>query len=393
VNESVRKEIHFKFEGRRFVAREGDTVAEALIRNGIKVFSLSNRYIRPRGYFCGDGTCNQCMMNIDGNNALACRTIIKENMNINRNVPKIKKLNSLSFLIHIPFIIYFMKNKLLKNKKIISRAIETNFSTDILIIGSGDSGISAFNTLKKLGINTILVSDFFPKDFNYSDYTINAKVFLIDDMVAYSSNSENLIKIKAKKIILATGSKNTDVVFENNDLPGIMTFQAFRRIILKGIIPGKEAVIIGSSGEEEKIANYIENHGIEIKGIVSKIPKVSKYKYFYYYEVEKAYGYSSIKKLKIKKGIFERILKCDLVILSDKTKNIDLIFNSKINYLKDKNSFFPVRNEDLSISDNIYYCSGFSENESIIEGQKAAMNALKSLSGGENENNVQIDGY
>ena len=41
--------IHFSFDGRMLSARQGDTVASALLANGIEVVGRSFKYHRPRG--------------------------------------------------------------------------------------------------------------------------------------------------------------------------------------------------------------------------------------------------------------------------------------------------------------------------------------------------------
>jgi len=62
----VSSEVTFLFEGRPVRACEGDTVAAALIRGGVRVFGRSSKYHRPRGYRCGRGHCSSCAMRVDG---------------------------------------------------------------------------------------------------------------------------------------------------------------------------------------------------------------------------------------------------------------------------------------------------------------------------------------
>src|SRR5437588_7386215 len=62
-------------------AQEGDTVAAALLRAGITTFTRSIKYHRPRGPFCLQGSCGQCLMRIDGApSLLACRVLAEEGM-------------------------------------------------------------------------------------------------------------------------------------------------------------------------------------------------------------------------------------------------------------------------------------------------------------------------
>lgn len=69
--------------------RAGDTIAAALLRNGITTFTRSIKYHRPRGPFCLAGSCGQCLVRVDGVPSLpACRVPLREGMAISRqNAP------------------------------------------------------------------------------------------------------------------------------------------------------------------------------------------------------------------------------------------------------------------------------------------------------------------
>ena len=54
------------FEGRPIAIEPGDTIAAALYRSGLRVFSRSFKYHRPRGLYCGTGDCPNCSMTVDG---------------------------------------------------------------------------------------------------------------------------------------------------------------------------------------------------------------------------------------------------------------------------------------------------------------------------------------
>ena len=45
------KKISFKFNGKKFFGYEGDTIASALIANGVHLIGRSFKYHRPRGFF------------------------------------------------------------------------------------------------------------------------------------------------------------------------------------------------------------------------------------------------------------------------------------------------------------------------------------------------------
>ena len=55
-----------QFEGREIGVEPGDTVASALFRAGVRVFSRSFKYHRPRGLYCLTGDCPNCLVTVDG---------------------------------------------------------------------------------------------------------------------------------------------------------------------------------------------------------------------------------------------------------------------------------------------------------------------------------------
>jgi predicted molibdopterin-dependent oxidoreductase YjgC len=81
--------LPFTFEGQKMIGKEGDTIASALIANGIKVFSHSINLGRPRGFYCAIGNCASCNMVVDGKpNIRTCITPLKAGMEIRRQVGK-----------------------------------------------------------------------------------------------------------------------------------------------------------------------------------------------------------------------------------------------------------------------------------------------------------------
>jgi len=84
-----RKKIKFYFEGTEFIAYEGDTIASALIANGIDIFGYTSKKGRPRGLFCCIGKCSSCLVVVNGiPNVRACITPVEEGMKVRRQVGK-----------------------------------------------------------------------------------------------------------------------------------------------------------------------------------------------------------------------------------------------------------------------------------------------------------------
>ncbi|MDR1800665.1 MAG: (2Fe-2S)-binding protein [Lachnospiraceae bacterium] len=78
-----KKEISIYYEDQLLRAKEGETVAAALLAHGFRIFRYSAKRNEPRGIFCGIGQCTDCIMEIDGKpNVRACMTIVHEGMTI-----------------------------------------------------------------------------------------------------------------------------------------------------------------------------------------------------------------------------------------------------------------------------------------------------------------------
>src|SRR5438477_773041 len=73
--------MRISLDGQDIEAQEGDTIAAALLRARITTFTRSIKYHRPRGPFCLQGSCGQCLMRVDGlPSALACKLPAQEGM-------------------------------------------------------------------------------------------------------------------------------------------------------------------------------------------------------------------------------------------------------------------------------------------------------------------------
>lgn len=68
--------------GRGIPARTGDTLSASLIRAGILATRMTRKR-RPRGFFCGMGICNECIVVVDGVPGVrACVTAATDGMSV-----------------------------------------------------------------------------------------------------------------------------------------------------------------------------------------------------------------------------------------------------------------------------------------------------------------------
>jgi predicted molibdopterin-dependent oxidoreductase YjgC len=64
-------------------ARLGETVASALLAQGLRILRRTDRHDAPRGLFCGMGVCYDCLVTIDGiGHCRACLSPVCANMRV-----------------------------------------------------------------------------------------------------------------------------------------------------------------------------------------------------------------------------------------------------------------------------------------------------------------------
>lgn len=73
--------ITFTFDGKTYEGYEGDTVASALLANGIRQLRVHEESGTTRGIYCNIGHCFECRLTIDDMPGVrACLTPIKSDM-------------------------------------------------------------------------------------------------------------------------------------------------------------------------------------------------------------------------------------------------------------------------------------------------------------------------
>jgi succinate dehydrogenase/fumarate reductase-like Fe-S protein len=73
------RRLKFYFKSKPLYGYEGETVAAALVANGIKVFRHTQKLKRARGFFCAVGKCSSCLMVVDGHpNTMVCMEPLRE---------------------------------------------------------------------------------------------------------------------------------------------------------------------------------------------------------------------------------------------------------------------------------------------------------------------------
>ncbi|HKT79779.1 MAG TPA: (2Fe-2S)-binding protein [Vicinamibacterales bacterium] len=76
------RRVGFLFDGRPVSAYEGESIAGALACAGIRTLRTSPRSGAPRGMFCMMGSCQECVVRIDGRIALSCQEPVREGLDV-----------------------------------------------------------------------------------------------------------------------------------------------------------------------------------------------------------------------------------------------------------------------------------------------------------------------
>jgi len=75
--------VTFTLNGAPATARTGDTVATALLANGIAATRRSPVSGEPRGAYCMTGACFECLVTIDGaGNRQGCLVTVSDGMRV-----------------------------------------------------------------------------------------------------------------------------------------------------------------------------------------------------------------------------------------------------------------------------------------------------------------------
>ena len=78
-----------------------------------------------------------------------------------------------------------------------------------------------------------------------------------------------LYKLRAKSVVVATGSIEQPSVFRNNDLPGVMFASAAQRLIrLYGVKPGNRAVVLAANDDGYGAALDMLDAGVAVAAMV-----------------------------------------------------------------------------------------------------------------------------
>lgn len=78
-----RKKVSFTFNNKIIESYEGETIAAALLANGIRTLRYHEETGSPRGIYCNIGHCYECRVTVDGENGVrSCLTLVNDGSHV-----------------------------------------------------------------------------------------------------------------------------------------------------------------------------------------------------------------------------------------------------------------------------------------------------------------------
>ncbi len=331
------KKISFKFNGKKYFGYEGDTIASALIANGIHLVGRSFKYHRPRGFFGAGVDEPYAIVQLyrNGETDPNCRATEQELFDgletksvncwpsVNFDIGAINNFlnkffpagfyyktfmwpKSFWYRIYEPFIRKAAGFGVASTKHDKERYEHKYEYCDLLVTGSGPSGLASAYAAAKNGARVILAEDkprfggsLLTSDvnvgnqsgkewadkiiselkempnvtlknrsqvFGYYDHNMLVMSERISDHLPKSkkySPKQRLWYIRAKEVLISSGSIERPIVFGNNDTPGVVLASAAREYLkVYGVLVGKKPLIFTNNDSAYETAIEFKKNGI-----------------------------------------------------------------------------------------------------------------------------------
>jgi sarcosine oxidase subunit alpha len=320
------RSVSFTFAGRMYVGLDGDTVASALYAAGVRIFSRSFKYHRPRGLLCCRGHCPNCLVNVDGiPNVRSCIEPLRQGQKVSPQHawPTVEHdalavLDKLHLLLPVGFYYktFIHPRCLWPTYERVLRAFaglgriafpdeppgdyeRAHLFADVAVVGGGAAGMAAALEAARAGARVVLVDEQ-PElggRWRYQTRPLQggrAGCEIVGDLVAAVSVDDRIrvltsatafglyeggllgvlaenvfVKLRARRVIVSSGAAEYPMVFENNDLPGVMLGAAAQRLHgLYGVKAGRAAVVVAGDARGVDVALDLRAAGVIVTALV-----------------------------------------------------------------------------------------------------------------------------
>ena len=309
--------LRFTFDGVPMLARPGDTLAAALLANGIGLVARSFKYHRPRGIMAAGVEEPNALVTVGEGGRTEPNTRATDLFVYDGLVARSQnRWPSLGFGlgaangIAAPFFAagFYYKtffgppSRWMLYEKLIRRAAGLGKAPtqadpdrhehraafcDVLVVGGGPAGIAAAREAAQAGARVILVEqdhrlggDAPPGIrillrttasglWDHGFATLAQRLVEPGQVPPADTPIQRLWHVRAGRIILATGAFERPLTFAGNDRPGVMLSQAVRTYISRfDVLPGRRVVIATNNDDAYATAEAVAAAGGEVVAIL-----------------------------------------------------------------------------------------------------------------------------
>jgi len=280
------------FEGRRVPFEDGDTVGVALFRAGVRTLTRSIKHHRRRGLYCLSGDCANCLVSVDGTPGVrSCVTDAVDGMRVRRDGgwPSVERdLLSVTDRAHAlmpvgfyyktfvrPRVAWPIAERVIRRATGIGRLPTTggpsrrparNVHVDVVIVGAGIAGLAAARETAATGAHVLVADERVvgallpPGDAldrvralatevrGRSGVTLlehHTAIGVYEGPIVPLAGPDGVVRVHARRVIVATGAVEAHAVFPGNDLPGVFLSRGAARLASTfGVRPGERIVAL-----------------------------------------------------------------------------------------------------------------------------------------------------
>ena len=324
------KPLAFQFDGKPYSGFDGDTVASALLAQGVRIFGRSFKYHRPRGIWGAWFDDPNAIMNIAVNgtehpNCTATTTYLAEGMTaraVNAWPSAAHDVKGGLDLFHRwlgagfyyktfmwpDWHLFEPAIRKMAGLGTVSDTVDPRFVADqihdhcdLLIVGAGAAGLSAARAAAEQGQNVCLVDDqsrcgggiyqYPDVDGRPPDVWVSQQITAIEQAggrvlpqtTAFGvydhgliglaqagdfGTAPTLIRMRAGQVLLTTGALDRPITFQQNDRPGIMSLSGAAEYLARyGVLVGRRLAVIATHSMADLATSALENAGAEITRI------------------------------------------------------------------------------------------------------------------------------
>lgn len=335
--------LDFRFDGANLVGYEGDTLASALLANGVRLMGRSFKYHRPRGVLTSGPEEPNALVELRSGarrepNTKATTAELYDGLearsqnrwpSLSLDLMSVNQLASPVFVAGFYYKTFMWPAKFWEKlyEPMIRRAAglgrvadaadpdayeKVTAHCDLLVIGSGPSGLAAALAAGRAGARVVIADEDFmlggrlnadrrtvggekacdwaagvaaelaslpevtvlPRTAVFAAYdggVYGALEKVADHLAAPAPHQprQRLWRIVAKRCVLAAGALERPIAFGNNDLPGVMLAGAARTYVNRfAVAPGKRAVVYANNSDAAQTVRDLSAAGIEIAAVV-----------------------------------------------------------------------------------------------------------------------------